>query len=577
MKSVYSPTASGPILPNHTEQSKRKSRLKIKHFQRHYERPFLRHEREHTTVLVGGLSPAHDFLFEGALKGLGYKAKALPPTNIEAFHLGREYGNNGYCNPGYFTVGNLILYLRQLAESGIPKKDIVENYVFFTIGCNAPCRFGMLEAEYRMALEDSGFDGFRILVFENEGGLRQRVEGNGFDVDPEFFLATVNALNIADTINNYVYANRPYEKISGSTNEVRDRALQFIYEKLSSKKRFQLLPFWKSIFQKIKFDGVAFFISIFIQQISSSYYTNALKQVKSLFNEIEVDRLKPKPKVKITGEFWAMTTVGDGNFDLFNFLEEEGSELLIEPVASLIQFLFSKGMLRHRNKRKLILREHVKSNWNLQKRLHNYIQYQKKLITLKVGLFLFRREYHRLLKALGGNYHEMINQPVLQKLAQRYYNINIEGGEGYMEITKNIYYHLNFLSHMVISLKPFGCMPSTQSDGAQALVMEDHKDMIYLPVETAGEGKTNAQSRVLMALGEARLKTKVEIEKAKKSTRSSYQEITDFIENNAMLKKPGYKVPHFNGVVSQAANMIYHVDDLISQSPIKNLQNTFQS
>ena len=38
-------------------------------------------------------------------------------------------------------------------------------------------------------------------------------------------------------------------------------------------------------------------------------------------NEIEVDRLQPKPVVKVTGEFWAQTTEGDGNFNMFRFLQ----------------------------------------------------------------------------------------------------------------------------------------------------------------------------------------------------------------------------------------------------------------
>ena len=40
---------------------------------------------------------------------------------------------------------------------------------------------------------------------------------------------------------------------------------------------------------------------------------------------IEVDRLRVKPIVKITGEFWAQTTEGDGNFHMFEFLEREGA------------------------------------------------------------------------------------------------------------------------------------------------------------------------------------------------------------------------------------------------------------
>ena len=543
----------------------KKKKFKTKHYHRHWERPFLAHEREHTTLLVGGLSPTHDLLFEASLKGLGYKAKALPPTNIEAFHLGREYGNNGYCNPGYFTVGNLILYLRQLLEEGLSHEEIIENYVFFTIGCNAPCRFGMLEAEYRMALEDCGFDGFRILVFQNEGGLKQKVEGNGFNVDPEFFLATVNALNLADTINNMVYATRPYEVNRGETNEVKEKALKFLYQKLATKQKLRFPPWLDTFFKKTKLKGTAFFIGIFLEQITSKRYTAALREVRKMFSQIKIDRRISRTKVKITGEFWAMTTVGDGNFDLFNFLEKEGAEIMVEPVASIIQFLFSKGLLRHRNRKSLILRKGIQSKFNFRQRTSNWLSYHKKALTLKVGLYLFRREYHRLLDALGGNYHHLIRQEILQNMAHRYYNINIEGGEGYMEITKNIYYHKYDLAHMVVSLKPFGCMPSTQSDGAQALAIEDFSDIIYIPIETAGEGKTNAQSRVLMALGEARVKAKLELQRVNEMLKNSKEAINNHILEHPELCNPTYAIPHYKGFVSVAGNFMIHVDELINK------------
>ena len=42
---------------------------------------------------------------------------------------------------------------------------------------------------------------------------------------------------------------------------------------------------------------------------------------------------------------------------------------------------------------------------------------------------------------------------------------------------------------MVLSLKPFGCLPSSQSDGVQSAVISKFRDMIYLPVETSGEGE----------------------------------------------------------------------------------------
>lgn len=535
------------------------------HFQIHKERPFLKDERANTTVLVGGLSPTHDFLFEGSMHALGIKTKMLPPTNLDAFHYGREYGNNGYCNPAYFTVGNLIRFLKDLYRSGVSKEEIIEDYVFFTIGCNAPCRFGMLETEYRMALKDCGFDGFRVIVFQNEGGLNQEVRGDGVNVDPEFFLATVNALNLADVLNEFVTNTRPYEIQPGQTNEVLEQAKLYLYEILKTKKRITLSKGWERVLDPIGLTEPVLFVRRFIDQLRSNRYTKALREVHKMFKTIEVDRLRSKTTVKITGEFWAITTVGAGNFNMFDFLEKEGADLIIEPVASLVQFLFSKGKLRHKNRRKFLLRKDVGHWWDVPQWTRNLFSYYKKSLTLWAGNLLFRREYRRLLNALGGSGHMLLDQTELQKLAQPFYNINIEGGEGYMEIAKNIYYHERGLAHMVLSLKPFGCMPSTQSDAVQAAVMELNKDMIFLPLETAGEGETNAQSRVLMSLGDARVKAKTELTRARETISSSMEEITAYIEKHAELKDPFYIVPSTNGVVSKAANFIYHVDHLIHQ------------
>ena len=538
----------------------------VNHFRIHKERPFLAEERETTTALIGGLSPAHDYLVEGALMSLGVKAKALPPTNLEAFHTGREFCNNGLCNPAYFMVGDLINYLRELVKSGLSKEEIIEHYVFFTAGCNAPCRFGMLETEYRMALKDCGFDGFRILVFQNEGGLKQESKGNGLEINPEFFLAVVNALNLADVLNRLVYATRPYEVVPGQTDQVMQKALDFLHDKLKNKRKIRLSNRWDAFFKALHIDEPALFLYRFLDQIGSSYYTDALREVREMFESVEVDRFKSKTTVKITGEFWAMTTVGDGNFNMFRYLESEGAALLIEPVASLIQFLLSKGLLRNMNRKEMQLNNGVKHWWDLRKRLGNYLAFQKKIIVLRLGYRLFRREYARLLKAVGGDYHMLIEQPVLQKLGQPFYNINIEGGEGYMEIAKNIYYHEHHLCHMVMSLKPFGCMPSTQSDGAQAAVLERHKDMIFLPLETAGEGETNAQSRVLMSLSDGRAKAKKEVAEARNSVSNNMEVLRAYVDSHPELKSPFYVVPKRDGVVSTAANFIYHVDELIQRN-----------
>jgi predicted nucleotide-binding protein (sugar kinase/HSP70/actin superfamily) len=40
-------------------------------------------------------------------------------------------------------------------------------------GACGPCRFGTYVTEYRKALRDAGFDGFRVMLFQQQGGLKQ--------------------------------------------------------------------------------------------------------------------------------------------------------------------------------------------------------------------------------------------------------------------------------------------------------------------------------------------------------------------------------------------------------------------
>ena len=44
--------------------------------------------------------------------------------------------------------------------------------------------------------------------------------------------------------------------------------------------------------------------------LMSDYFTGALREVRRKWDAIEVDRLRPKAKVKITGEFWLQTWLG---------------------------------------------------------------------------------------------------------------------------------------------------------------------------------------------------------------------------------------------------------------------------
>ena len=152
------------------------------------------------------------------------------------------------------------------------------------------------------------------------------------------------------------------------------------------------------------------------------------------------------------------------------------------------------------------------------KRLANAWTYRRKWLLLRLSEVLWSYLYARTARRLGGITPRLLSQRELARLAHPFYHSQARGGEGHLEVGKNVYYTTHGLCHMVLALKPFGCMPSSQSDGVQSAVVNRFPEMIFLPVETSGEGEINAHSRVQMALGEARVKARAEFDAALAST-----------------------------------------------------------
>jgi len=533
------------------------ARHEAHHFKRPMEKPFTREQRGHTTLLFGGLTWKHEKLVHGALEGLGYRAEAVPTPNVKAFQAGKEYGNNGQCNPTYFTVGNLVQYLQSLEEQGMSKQEIIDRYVFFTAGACGPCRFGMYEAEYRLALRNSGFDGFRVLLFQQSGGLNQSDAEAGLEMNLDFFLGILNALNCGDVMNEVAYALRPYEVNAGETDRILDETMDYLHEVFRKKRPWKLDQGLAKYLGG--FSDTAEYIGKFVTQLKGDDYVPSLERCRDRFNEIEIDRLRVKPIVKITGEFWAQTTEGDGNFNMFNFLQREGAQVLVEPIGTWIMYMIHQVIQKYKDFKGLEDGAVLPPLWKLGTRARIEINYRQKVAKLKLAEAIFKGEYHKIVKALGGVAHHLTDQYELQRLGHPFYNSRAGGGEGHLEVAKNIYYSNKDLAHMVLSLKPFGCMPSTQSDGAQSAVVSNYKDMIYLPVETSGEGEINAHSRVQMALGEAKNKAKKEFAAALETSGLTLAACRAWVEAHPETKRPMYQVPHTKGYIGAAANFVLHI------------------
>ncbi len=539
------------------------------HYHRPTERPFTAAERGQVTILIGGLTWKHEKFIQAVFRGSGYRCEIVPVPKVSGFQLGKEYGNNGQCNPTYFTVGNLVEYLQSLEARGLTRQEILDNYVFFTAGSCGPCRFGMYESEYRLALHNAGFDGFRVLLFKQDDGINAASGEAGLKFTVDFGMGMLNSLNLGDLVSDLAYRIRPYEVVKGETDRVLEEAVEGLAATLRDRIPFEILrdsPPWlsKRLAANKRLKDILNSLGKVREHLYGTAYREALRECRDRFNRIEVDRLRVKPAVKIVGEFWAQITEGDGNFRMFEFLEREGAQVLVEPIGTWIMYMLYQAKMTAARRKAVDARYPRPAWWEVGKRLANELNFRKKWAMLSAGEAIYARQYRRVADALGGLSHDLVSQKELGRLAHAFFSKYTRGGEGHLEVGKNIYYTVNNLSHMVLALKPFGCMPSTQSDGAQSAVANHFKDMIFLPIETSGEGEINAHSRVQMALGEAKIKARMEFEAALESTGKRLDDLRTYVAEHPGLRRPFYPVPHRHGIAGEAANFILHVNDVMN-------------
>ena len=323
---------------------------------------FTKSQRAGTTLLVSGLTAAHDYLVKAALTGLGYNVEVIETPTNDALRYGKEFGNRGQCNPTYFTVGNLVKFLTErAARDGLPASEIVDKYVFLTAGACGPCRFGMYATEYRKALRDGGFDGFRVMLFQQKGGLQQATgEEAGLAMNPAFFLGLLKAIIAGDVINGMGYRLRPFEVETGATDRAIEKTKRWVNDAL----------------------------------VEGGSVLAALLRGRRELAKVKLDWTRPAPRVSIIGEFWAMTTEGDGNYQLQRFLEGEGAECDIQFVTNWLLFMLWEG--RYDTK----LRAELRGIDDARKGLKN-VNIGKKLIGLFVADTAIRAAFHTFGAAIG--------------------------------------------------------------------------------------------------------------------------------------------------------------------------------
>jgi predicted nucleotide-binding protein (sugar kinase/HSP70/actin superfamily) len=355
-----------------------------------------------------------------------------------------------------------------------------------------------------------------VLLFQMNGGIKQAngEETEGLTFDPTFFWALAKALLTGDALNVLGYRIRPYELEEGATDRAMEQAKKLVYDALHDRTSF----------------------------------VRALWRARKVMRSVAVDKTRVKPKVGITGEFWAMTTEGDGSYHMQRFLQSEGAEVDTPIVTAWVLFMVWEVM--RDTKYRMTLRTDDAGRKGL-----SGVDVRKRLMSVWAADKALRVIFGTIAKVLGLKGYKLPKVDEVAEVAKDFYNHDLRGGESYLEVGKVIMNVVKQKVNMTLSIKPFGCMPSSGvSDGVQSAIAELYPDAIFLPVETTGDGAVNVQSRVQMMLFKARQNAEREVQDVLDGYGMTMEQVQRMLRVVPGLTGALYHPPHRHG--STAADMV---------------------
>jgi predicted nucleotide-binding protein (sugar kinase/HSP70/actin superfamily) len=491
------------------------------HYRAYTPRPFTRHERDTVTILFGGLHWRAERIVQAVLEGAGYRSRILPMATKEDLLTGREVADIGQCCPTSFTTGNLVNFLK--GEAGRIGVDAVnDKYVYLTAGSCGACRFGQYHQSYELALRNSGLGAFRMFLMAQDQLDQSAQMGDGLDLNLPLTFGLLWGLFVTDLVQDLEYQVRPYEVVPGATEAVVKDSIEYLARVFRDRPA-------RSPYRSV------------VWHLTTGYFTRALREVHRRFAAIEVDRLRVKPTVKITGEFYLQTVEGDPNYNIHRWLESEGAEVYPAAIAVWMDYLLRHALQRFEDYRGV----ERSARW--------------KLALGRVVQGVYRMIFNRLRRAMGNLPHELPNQFELRRLAAPYFHSRLDGGEGDMLVGKALWAHQKKKAHMICELSPYSCMPNTMSIGAMAGVVGKYPDLLYAPLEIKGDAEVHALSRCQMILTEAKKRAQREFDEALRSTGLTVDEVRAFLNAHPEMNKATYRVPHDGRAAGTAARMVLHV------------------
>lgn len=403
-----------------------------------YERVVFTEEMRKTyKILVPQMSPLHFQLLEPVLKSEGYDFDMLPAPTREDVEIGLKYINNDACYPAIIVVGQLMSALL----SG--KYDINKTAVIISQtggGCRATNYIGYL----RKALIDAGMKQVPILSLNASDMERQP----GFKLTKSFLHRMIQAVVYGDALMQCVLATRPYEINPGSADALCDYWVKKLRERITKANIFQ--------------------------------YSKYIKNIIEDFDNLPVDKSKPKPRVGVVGEIYVKFHPSANNH-INELIEKEGGEVVTSGLLDF--FLYCAMDSTYRAK-------HLDGTW-----LSGFFG-----SLAREALELYRLPYAKAVAA-SKHFDPLQRMTKVAKEAAHYIDLGNQCGEGWF-LTGDMIDLIEKGAKQVVCLQPFGCLPNHVSGkGMVKTLSEAYPDVRIAAIDyDPGSSAVNQANRLKLLL-----------------------------------------------------------------------------
>jgi len=355
------------------------------------------------TVLVPFVSDIVSILQAEAFKAGGFEA-AVVPLEQSMINRGYRYASGGECMPNVAIIGSVMEHIER--EGLDPRRCTV-----YLPGLCMSCNFNQYAVLIDNASENSEFRGLKVY----NGNMMQKIA----NVSKELNTTIMEAGIVGSLLYKLYFRFAPYEKVKGSAKGALNRSIETV--KAAMNKGGSLM--------------------------------DALRQVRVVFEELELAEIPRKPRAIVVGDFYAKYN-NILNQNLADDILELGAEVIIPAFTETVNHFLYEDVVRDSANRKF----------------HK-------------GFVLFEKRYELVFK---GMLDEEIMEPPMEecaRLADRYSFDRALAGETAISLGRVLYMLEKRQVEAVVHINPVFCCPGVVSSSIFQRIKEDYKvpviDLFY--------------------------------------------------------------------------------------------------